>query len=360
MRAAHIRACEEDAVRRRAGGKETERFGIIDAKRLLAVNTSDVGDVTEERGKLRLKEDSVFKSYRWPPLRLLTHGHRDEMLVIIKRAIVEHFVLRKFGKKFRRLRGAAALERWREQAAKTGPVGRRRKKGRRKSYTDALARWLPEGFEPPRLSVQKASRKSRALREAVKKAVGRETTSGEGIASVAAVALAAAKGADEPAQASGFADYLGYGESERPTTRPDTTFSRASDLSDIGEQPETADAPPQASLLGGLATRHMHAGRLAMRAADVFASPVAAVDPTWSDLGRKMKRQDVLKRHFRAAKDDVVTANNLLAGAKGRRKITRDLAKPRATARGSESSAAKLARAHGNANLAQLSRRAVT
>ena len=141
LRSSHILACEEDAIARRAGAKNFDRFGVQDARALLQVDAAQIERVVEEQG-LKLRDDSVFKSFRWPPLQLLGPDCRQTMLRLIKRAVVEHGVLRRLGKEIFRLRERAYFVFWREAVAKAGPATRSWRRRRRRRSLDPLAKYF--------------------------------------------------------------------------------------------------------------------------------------------------------------------------------------------------------------------------
>ena len=294
-RAAHILECEEDAIRRRAGGYDQGRFGVDDARRLMELSSAHVGEVTEMQG-IMLKEDSIFASYRWPPLVLLDEATGDDVLRLIKRAVLEHFILRKFGKKFWRLRCKAAFVHLRAQAARTVPRGKPRTRAgkRRRSYHDPLERWGDGGavykLETKKSAIKAIARRNRALKEAVKRAVGREDEPETNlVAAVARAALEAKKAHERAAEVP--EDLDGGGDAEAP-------------VAEVPEDIASTPATPADRL------RHAHAARLGVAALEAFL-PAASREGFAGKAHDKMRRQDRAKAHFKVALDTLATADQL-------------------------------------------------
>ncbi|KAH8092873.1 hypothetical protein JL720_5039 [Aureococcus anophagefferens] len=306
-RAAHILECEEDAIRRRAGGYDQGRFGVDDARRLMELSSAHVGEVTEMQG-IMLKEDSIFASYRWPPLVLLDEATGDDVLRLIKRAVLEHFILRKFGKKFWRLRCKAALVHLRAQAARTVPRGKPRTRAgkRRRSYHDPLERWGDGGavykLETKKSAIKAIARRNRALKEAVKRAVGREDEPETNL--VAAVARLEAKKAHGAAEVP--EDLDGGGDAEAPAA--EASRRRRSSR---GEREGFAGKAHDKMRRQDRAKAHFKVALDTLATADQLTHHKSG-DASLSALSNaKMHQQDRAKQHFHAALDTLATADEL-------------------------------------------------
>ena len=210
--------------------------------------------------------------------------------------MLEHFILRKFGKKFWRLRCKAAFVHLRAQAARTVPRGKPKTRAgkRRRSYHDPLERWGDGGavykLETKKSAIKAIARRNRALKEAVKRAVGREDEPETNlVAAVARAALEAKKAHERAAEVP--EDLDGGGDAEAP-------------VAEVPEDIASTPATPADRL------RHAHAARLGVAALEAFL-PAASREGFAGKAHDKMRRQDRAKAHFKVALDTLATADQL-------------------------------------------------
>ncbi|KAH8046791.1 hypothetical protein JL720_16288 [Aureococcus anophagefferens] len=170
----------------------------------------------------------------------------------------------------------AKLTKITEKAARTVPRGKPRTRAgkRRRSYHDPLERWGDGGavykLETKKSAIKAIARRNRALKEAVKRAVGRE---------------------DEPETNLVPEDLDGGGDAEAPAA-------------EVPEDIASTPATPADRL------RHAHAARLGVAALEAFL-PAASREGFAGKAHDKMRRQDRAKAHFKVALDTLATADQL-------------------------------------------------